>query len=184
MWGVRTREPQGRKIKIGRQDRRHQDQWWSGWSGGSSSVALVQQPRIRGVQDSRAEDQAQSGRRERRVRARMASWRSTSDDAKSGRNVRSTLRPDSRLTLCELGAPDAWGAHGAEYYFCWCVGEMVCGRNPISRDRPYIGILPSTLTLCNSYSMSRDLRHIESHSMESISSLPWVHCLIYLNLSK
>jgi len=28
------------------------------------------------------------------------------------------LRPDSRLTLCALGAPDAWGPPGAEYYFC------------------------------------------------------------------
>jgi len=78
----------------------------------------VQQPRIRDVQDARAKDQAQSGRREGRVRVRIASGRGTSGDAKSGRNVRSTLRPDSRLTLCALGAPDAWGAPGAEYYFC------------------------------------------------------------------
>jgi len=78
----------------------------------------VQQPRIRGVQDTRAEDQGQSGRRERRVSVRIASGRGTSGDAKSRRNVRSTLRADSRLTLCELGAPDTWGAPGAEYYFC------------------------------------------------------------------
>jgi len=78
----------------------------------------VQQPRIRGVQDARAKDQAQSGRREHRVRVRIASGRGRSGDAKSGRKVRSTLRPDSRLTLCALGAPDAWGAPGAEYYFC------------------------------------------------------------------
>jgi len=78
----------------------------------------VQQPRIRGVQDARAEDQAQSGHRERRVRVRIASGHGMSGDAKSGRKVRSTLRPDSQLTLCALGAPDAWGAPGAEYYFC------------------------------------------------------------------
>jgi len=54
----------------------------------------VQQPRIRGVQDTSAEDQAQSGRRERRVRVRIASGRGMSGDAKSGRNVRSTLHPD------------------------------------------------------------------------------------------
>jgi len=78
----------------------------------------VQQPRIRGFQDARAEDQAQSRRRERRVRVRIASGRGTSCDAKSGHNIRSTLRPDSRLTLCALGAPDVWGAPGAEYYFC------------------------------------------------------------------
>ena len=77
----------------------------------------MQQPRIRGVQDARAEGEAQSRRRERRVRVRIASGRGTSGDAKSGRNVRSTLRPDSRLTLCALGAPDAGGAPGAEYYF-------------------------------------------------------------------
>ena len=78
----------------------------------------MQQPRIRGVQDARAEDQAQSGRRERRVRVRIASGRGMSGDTKSGHNVRSTLRPDSRLTLCALGAQDAWGTPGAEYYFC------------------------------------------------------------------
>jgi len=78
----------------------------------------VQQPRIRGVQDARAEDQAQSGRREGRVCVRIASGHRTSGDAKSGRNVRSTLRPDSRLTLCALGASHAWGAPGPEYYFC------------------------------------------------------------------
>ena len=78
----------------------------------------MQQPRIRGVQDARAEDQAQSEPRERRVPVRIVSGRGTSGDAKSGRNVRSTMRPDSRLTLCALGAPEAWGAPGAEYYFC------------------------------------------------------------------
>jgi len=78
----------------------------------------VQQPRIRGVQDARAEELAQSGRRERRVRVRIASGRGTSGDAKSGRKVRSPLRPDSRLTLCTLGAPDALGAPGAESHFC------------------------------------------------------------------
>ena len=78
----------------------------------------MQQPRISGVQDARAKDQAQSGRRERRVRVKIASGRGTSGDAKSRRNVSSTLRPDSRLTLCALGPPDAWGAPGADYYFC------------------------------------------------------------------
>jgi len=78
----------------------------------------VQQPRISGVQDARAKDQVQSGRRERRVSVRIASGRGMSGDAKSGSNVRSRLRPDSRLTLCALGALAAWGAPGAEYYFC------------------------------------------------------------------
>jgi len=78
----------------------------------------VQQPRIRGVQEARAEDQAQSWRRELRVCVRIASGRGTSGDAKSGRKVRSTLSPDSRLTLCALEVPDAWCAPGAEYYFC------------------------------------------------------------------
>ena len=49
---------------------------------------------------------------------RIAPWRGTSSDAKSGRNVRSTLRPDSRLTFGALGAPDAQGAPGSKYYFC------------------------------------------------------------------
>jgi len=78
----------------------------------------VQQPRIRGGQDVRAQDQAQSGRRELRLRVRIVSGCGTSGDAKSGRNVRSMLRPDWRLTFSALGAPDAWGAPGAEYYFC------------------------------------------------------------------
>jgi len=50
------------------------------------------------VQEAREEDQGQSGRRERSFRVRIASGRGTSGDAKSGCNVRSTLRPDSRLT--------------------------------------------------------------------------------------
>ena len=78
----------------------------------------MQQPRIRDVQDTRVEDQAKSRRRERRVGVRIALGRGTSGDTKSGGNVISTLRPDSRLTLCALGAPDAWVAPGAEYYFC------------------------------------------------------------------
>jgi len=78
----------------------------------------VEQPRIRGVQEARGEDQAQSGHRERRICVRIASGRGISGDAKSGRNVRSTLRPDSRLMLCALGAPDTRSAPGAEYYFC------------------------------------------------------------------
>ena len=52
------------------------------------------------------------------ARVGIAPGRGTLCDAKSGRNVRSTLRPDSRLTLCALGAPDALGARGAKYYFC------------------------------------------------------------------
>ena len=50
---------------------------------------------------------------------RIAPWRGMSSDAKSGCNVRLTLRPDSRLTFGALGAPDAQGAPGAKYYFCW-----------------------------------------------------------------
>jgi len=77
----------------------------------------VQQLRISDVQDARAEDKKQSGRRKGRVRVRIASGHGTSGDAKSGCNVtwmlcpalRLTLRSDSRLTLCALGAP----AHGA-----------------------------------------------------------------------
>ena len=49
---------------------------------------------------------------------RIKPWRGTSSDAKSGRKVRSTLRPDSRLTFCALGALDAQGAPGAKHYFC------------------------------------------------------------------
>ena len=35
---------------------------------------------------------------------RIGPWRGTSSDTKSGCNVRSTLRPDSRLFFCALGA--------------------------------------------------------------------------------
>ena len=53
------------------------------------------------------------------VRVRIALGRNTWVDPKSRRNLRSMFRPDSRFTLCALGAPDTWGAPGAEYYFCW-----------------------------------------------------------------
>ena len=67
----------------------------------------MQQPRIRVVQDERAEDQAHSGRRKRRVRVRIVSGRGRSGNAKLERNLRSRLRSDSQSTLCALGAPDA-----------------------------------------------------------------------------
>ena len=60
---------------------------------------------------------------------RIAPWRGTPSDAKSGRNVRSTLRPDSRLTFCALGAPDAQGAPDAKYYFCWCKIFALCDHD-------------------------------------------------------
>jgi len=84
----------------------------------------VQQPRVRGVQDARAVDQAQGGGRERRVSVWIASGHSTSAEAKSGPNGRSTFSHKSQLTLCGLCAPDAWGTPGAEYYFCCCVVEL------------------------------------------------------------
>ena len=78
----------------------------------------MQQPRIRGFQEVRAEDQGQSGRREGRVCVRIASGHGTSGVAKSGRNGISTLRPASRLTSCSLCAPEECGSPGPQYYFC------------------------------------------------------------------
>ena len=79
---------------------------------------MVQQRGIKEVEDARAEDQAKSGPRERRVHVRISSGRSQSCDATSGRTFKSTLRPDWPLTFCALGGPDPWGATGPQYYFC------------------------------------------------------------------
>jgi len=42
--------------------------------------------------------------------------------------------------------------HGVEISTAGCVEEMVCDPNPMPRGCPYIGVLPSTLTLRDSYS--------------------------------
>jgi len=42
-------------------------------------------------------------------------------------------------------------SHGVEISIAGCVEEMVRDPNPLARGCPYIGVLPSTLTLCDSY---------------------------------
>jgi len=46
----------------------------------------------------------------------------------------------------------AMNSHGVEISIAGCVAEMVRGANPMPQRCPYIGVLPSTLTLCDSYS--------------------------------
>ena len=42
-------------------------------------------------------------------------------------------------------------SHGVEISIAGCVREMVRDLNPMLRGCPYIGVLPSTLTLRDSY---------------------------------
>jgi len=54
-------------------------------------------------------------------------------------------------------------SHGVEISIAGCVREMVCDPNPMPRGCPYIGVLPSTLTLRDSYSRVTGLMtHSES----------------------
>jgi len=54
-------------------------------------------------------------------------------------------------------------SHGIEISIAGCVEEMVRDPNLISRGCPDIGVLPLTLTLCDSYSHVRRLMtHSES----------------------
>jgi len=41
--------------------------------------------------------------------------------------------------------------HGVEFSIAGCVEEIVRDPTPMSRECPYIGILPSTLVLRDSY---------------------------------
>jgi len=42
-------------------------------------------------------------------------------------------------------------SHGVEFSIAGCVRDMVRDPHPMSRGCPYIGVLPSTLTLRDSY---------------------------------
>jgi len=54
-------------------------------------------------------------------------------------------------------------SHGVEISLAGCVVEMVRDPNPMPRGCPYIGVLPSTLTLRDSYSgVTRLMTHNES----------------------
>jgi len=54
-------------------------------------------------------------------------------------------------------------SHGVEISIAGCVAEMVRAPNPMPRGWPYIGVLPSTLTLHDSYSrVTRLITHSES----------------------
>jgi len=54
-------------------------------------------------------------------------------------------------------------SHGVEISIARCVEEMVRDPNPMPRECPYIGVLPSTLTLRDSCSrVTRLMTHSES----------------------
>jgi len=54
-------------------------------------------------------------------------------------------------------------SHGVEISIARCVEEMVRDPNPMPRGCPYIGVLPSTLALRDSYSrVMRLMTHSES----------------------
>jgi len=54
-------------------------------------------------------------------------------------------------------------SHGVELLIARCVGEMVRDPNLMPRECPYIGVLPSTLTLHDSYAcVARLMTHRES----------------------
>jgi len=73
--------------------------------------------------------------------------------------------------------------HCVEISIAGCVEEMVRDPNPLSRGCPYIGVLPSTLTLRDSYSrVTRLMTHKESyceiHQMTRLSQLRLISQLI------
>jgi len=54
-------------------------------------------------------------------------------------------------------------SHGVEISIAGCVREMVRDPNPMSQGCPYIGVLPSTLTLRDSYpGVTQLMTHSES----------------------
>jgi len=54
-------------------------------------------------------------------------------------------------------------SHGVEISIAGCVGEMVRDPNLMPRGCPYIGVLPSTLTLRDSFPrVTRLMTHSES----------------------
>jgi len=54
-------------------------------------------------------------------------------------------------------------SHGVEFSIAGYGREMVRDPNPMSPECPYIGVLPSTLTLRDSYSrVTRLMTHSES----------------------
>jgi len=54
-------------------------------------------------------------------------------------------------------------SHGIEISIAGCVEEMVRDPNLMPQWCPYIGVLPSTLTLCDSYPrVTRLMTHSES----------------------
>ena len=78
-------------------------------SGGPDAVG-TEEPYIRWSQEVIEEHQTQSGRTGRRGPVRMVSGRMALGDAKSGRDVDLTLRPDSRLAFRRPGR-QTHGAH-------------------------------------------------------------------------
>jgi len=67
-------------------------------------------------------------------------------------------------------------SHGVEISIAGCVEEMVRDPNPLPRGCPYIRVLPSTLTLHDSYScVPRLMTHSESeceiHQLTRLSRL-------------
>jgi len=54
-------------------------------------------------------------------------------------------------------------SHGVEFSIAGCVGEMVRDPNLMPQGCPYIGVLPATLTLHDSYPcVARLMTHSES----------------------
>jgi len=67
-------------------------------------------------------------------------------------------------------------SHGVEISIAGYVAEMVRDPNPMPRGSPYIGVLPSTLTLCDSYSPLAQLM-TPSESYSEIHGLTHPHQL-------
>jgi len=74
-----------------------------------------------------------------------------------------------------------WGmltikSHGVEFSIAGCVREMVCAPNPLSRGCHYMGVLPSTLPLGDSYPcvtrlMTQSESECEIHQLTRSSQL-------------
>ena len=73
------------------------------------------------------------------------------------KNMKGEVRPVGGVQLTgSAGWMLTMKPHGVEISIAGCVEEMVRDPNPKPGGCPYIGVLPSTLTLSDSYSASHD----------------------------
>ena len=116
---VRTQEDSIRRrgnyvgVMMGRQDDSPEHQTLSGCGGRAPDAVTTRRQGTRRCHDAAAGHQTLSGRTGRRGLCPGGVRIHGGNKGKSGRNVGSTWRPNSRLTFCASGASDAHGAQDA-----------------------------------------------------------------------